>query len=261
MPTPYPQKIRKMREKQGFSQGHMAKQLGMTRPTYSQIETGKRDITLAELQKIAAILGFAPESLLADREPAAELSVELPKPGHSPARQEMRILVSRASLKKFKAVLLYLLEKVGAMPHIGETTIYKLLYFVDFDYYEKFEEQLIGATYIKNKFGPTPVEFKKIVDKMEADGEITRVRSKYFQHEQKKYLPLHDPDLSCLSARELAHIDEVLARLGGKNATELSQYSHQDVPWITAQNGRKIEYEAVFYRTPKTSVRNYDDPV
>ena len=39
----------------------------------------------------------------------------------------------------------------------------------------------------------------------------------------------------------------------------LSQYSHEDVPWISAEDGKPIEYEAVFYRTPKTSVRNYDD--
>ena len=63
-------------------------------------------------------------------------------------------------LKKFKEVLLYILEKVGSKPNVGMTVLYKLLYFIDFDYYEKFEEQLLGATYIKNHF-TNPVEFKK----------------------------------------------------------------------------------------------------
>jgi len=66
----------------------------------------------------------------------------------------MRIIISQANVKKFKEVFLYILEKVGARPNIGETALYKLLYFIDFDYYEKFEEQLIGAKYIKNHFGP-----------------------------------------------------------------------------------------------------------
>ena len=52
------------------------------------------------------------------------------------------------------------------------TVLYKLLYFIDFDYYEKFEEQLVGATYIKNHFGPTPVEFKKIVDTIKLKREL-----------------------------------------------------------------------------------------
>ncbi len=46
--------------------------------------------------------------------------------------------------------LLYVLNKVGCKYNVGETVLYKLLYFIDFDFYEKYEEQLIGATYVKN---------------------------------------------------------------------------------------------------------------
>ena len=34
---------------------------------------------------------------------------------------------------------------------------------VQLEGFAEFEEQLLGATYIKNHFGPTPVEFKKIL--------------------------------------------------------------------------------------------------
>ena len=57
----------------------------------------------------------------------------------------------------------------------------------------------------------------------------------------------------------MRHIDEVLARLGDKNAKELSEYSHEDTPWLVAKENQPLDYEAVFYRTPKTSVRNYDE--
>ena len=46
---------------------------------------------------------------------------------------------------------------------------------------EKFEEQLIGAKYIKNHFGPTPIAFVKIVKEMEKDGDLAPVIKKYFQ--------------------------------------------------------------------------------
>ena len=55
----------------------------------------------------------------------------------------------------------------------------------------------------------------------------------------------------------MRHIDEVIARLGDKNATELSEYSHEDVPWLIAEENQPLDYDAVFYRTHKTSVRNY----
>ena len=78
------------------------------------------------------------------------------------AKQEERISVPQERLDKFKEVLLYIIKKVGAKPNVGEAVLCKLLYFIDFDYYEKFEEQLIGAIYIRNHFGPTPVEFPAI---------------------------------------------------------------------------------------------------
>ena len=140
-----------------------------------------------------------------------------------------------------------------------EKPIYKLLYFIDFDYYEKFEEQLIGAKYIKNHFGPTPIEFKKITDQMIENKEIERIRSKHFQYEQKKYLPIRSANLKILSAQEIQHIDKVLNRLAWKNAKELSAYSHSDTPWQVHEVGEEISYESVFYRDNDHSVRNYED--
>ena len=48
-----------------------------------------------------------------------------------------------------------------------------------------------------------------------------------------------------LSANELKTIEEVLNRLSEMNATQISEYSHGDVPWLTTEDGAKIEYEAV----------------
>jgi uncharacterized phage-associated protein len=66
------------------------------------------------------------------------------------------------------------------------------------------------------------------------------------------------PNLKVLKASELALIDEVLCRLSEKNANQISEYSHNDVPWITAEDGKPINYESVFYRTKEYSVRIYD---
>lgn len=172
-----------------------------------------------------------------------------------------RISVPQKNLNKFKQVLLYILGKVGSKPNIGETVIYKLLYFIDFNFYEKYEDQLIGATYIKNQHGPTPKEFIKIRKEMIEKDEIVKVKGKYFNFPQTKYLPLILPDLTQLKAHELKVIDDVLNQLSDMNAKQISQYSHEDVPWVTASKGEPIDYETVFYRTSCYSVREYDaDP-
>jgi len=144
-------------------------------------------------------------------------------------------------------------------PNIGETVLYKLLYFIDFDYYEKYEEQLIGAKYIKNTYGPSPVGFNRLVERMIKDGDVEKVESEYFQYPQRKYLPRRKPDLSLLNANEKEVIDDVLNNLSDMTATQISEYSHGDVPWLTTDNQKAIEYESVFYRTPAYSVREYDE--
>jgi uncharacterized phage-associated protein len=175
------------------------------------------------------------------------------------AKEEtVRVDVPQENVKKFKEVLLYILEQVGAKPNVGQTVLYKLLYFIDFDYYELFEEQLTGAKYIKNTFGPTPADFSKIIRDMSDAGDIEMVRSQFFDKEQTKYLPRRRADLSCLSARELNHVGRVLNKHSDKTATQLSDLSHRDVPWIGTEERGVIPYESVFYRTPETSVRDYE---
>jgi transcriptional regulator with XRE-family HTH domain len=249
--------ILKQRKKHNLTQEFLATELGISRPTYVQIEQGERDLTVTEAKKLASVFNMSLRDLLNGND--NEIEVNFEEGTDKPAEPEMRIILTHANIRKFKEVLLYILEKVGARPNIGEIAIYKLLYFIDFDYYEKFEEQLIGAKYIKNHFGPTPIEFKKIADQMIEKGEIEKIKSKYFQHEQKKYLPRRAADLKTLSAQEIQHIDEVLARLAWKNAAELTDYSHSDTPWRVHKMGEEISYETVFYRDNDHSVRNYED--
>ncbi|MEK7094493.1 MAG: Panacea domain-containing protein, partial [Patescibacteria group bacterium] len=171
------------------------------------------------------------------------------------------INVPQEKAEKFEQTLLYIITKIGGKPNIGQTALYKLLYFIDFDYYEKFEEQLIGAKYIKNHYGPTPVMFAKFIERLEKNGKVEKVKSKFYKHEQTKYLvnPNEPIDLSALSAQELAHIDWEINRLGDLTATQISALSHLDTPWVAAKDRESLEYEHVFYRPEETSVREYDE--
>ncbi|HAK61483.1 MAG TPA: XRE family transcriptional regulator [Nitrospiraceae bacterium] len=248
-------RIKALREKAGMSQEALARSMKLPRPAISQIESGARKIATDELIKFSQVFHVSVDDLLnPGKEP--EVSLQVGK-RQKEAKPQMRISVPQNNLQKFKEVLLYVLNKVGAKENIGETVIYKLLYFIDFDFYEKYEEQVIGATYIKNTYGPTPVEFVKIVEKMIEDEEIEKIKSEYFNFPQTKYLPRRKPDLAQLKANEVDVIDDVLNRLSEMNASQISAYSHNDVPWMTTEDGEAIDYESVFYRTPPYSVRAY----
>jgi transcriptional regulator with XRE-family HTH domain len=231
--------IRGMREKHDMSQAELAKRLGMSRPTLIKVEKGERKLSRDEEETIQKIFDIAKEH-------------------PSGSSDDVRISIPEKNLEKFKQVFLYVLEKTAGRPNVGMTVLYKLLYFIDFDYYEKYEDQLMGLTYIKNHHGPTPREFVKVIENMKESGELEEVKSKYFTFEQRKFLPHQHADLSKLSAQEIAMVDNVLARYADKSATDLSALSHEDTPWIAAEEGKNIEYDHVFYRPEKLSVRQYD---
>ena len=232
--------ILKKRKEFKLSQTELAKRMGISRPTLNKIEIGERELKENESREIKKIFhGFA-----------LNKSIE---------KNNVRINIPEKNIEKFKQVMLYVLEKVGAKPNVGMTVLYKLFYFIDFDYYEKYEEQLMGLTYFKNTHGPTPREFKMVIDQMKLDGELEQVKSPYFKFEQIKFLPHKEADLSLLNGQELEMINDVLDRYADKGAKELSDMTHRDMPWKASENGEDIDYEFAFYRPDEFSVRDYDE--
>ena len=252
--------ILEQRKKHNLTQEFLASQIGVSRPTYVQIEQSGRDLTISEAKKLADVFEIPFENFLQGEEEAKTI-IKMGKKIKQIQKKEkeIRISIPQEKADKFRQIFLYILKKVGGKPNVGMTVLYKLLYFMDFDYYEKYEEQLMGLTYIKNHHGPTPKEFIKVIEEMKRKKEIEEVKSQYFTFEQRKYLPHISADLSQLNGREVEMIDAVLARLSDKSASELSDYSHSDVPWMTHEEGEEISYESVFYRNDPYSVRKYDD--
>lgn len=253
--------IQGQRKKRNLTQEYLMSELGISRPTYMQIEKGERDITVTEAKTLAAIFDMSMESFLNEKEeqfPVVE--IQKSKKKKSVKKNTIRISIPQEKADKFEQTLLYILEKIGGKPNIGQTVLYKLLYFIDFDYYEKYEEQLIGAKYIKNTYGPTPIMFAKIIDRLEKERKIETIKSKFYRHEQTKYLvnPENMTNVSALSSQELAHIDWEIDRLGSMTASQITALSHLDTPWVAARDKEPLEYEHVFYRPDETSVRQYE---
>src|SRR5690606_18981508 len=103
---------------------------------------------------------------------------------------EERISIPKLNVEKFKQILLYILEKCAGKPNVGETVLYKLLYFSEFNYYEVYEEHMIGATFKKLPYGPVPQRLDSVLNKMEENGELKMIKTQYFDLTQKRYIPL-----------------------------------------------------------------------
>lgn len=254
--------IQKLRKKHNLTQEFIASEIDVSRPTYLQIEQGKRDLTLTEARKLAEVFEIPFETFLQEKE-TTKITVQIKdqQKKRKKEKAEIRISIPQKNVDKFKQVLLYILKKIGGKPNIGMTVLYKILYFIDFDYYEKYEDQLMGLVYLKNNYGPTPLLFKDLIQEMIKKNEIEKIKSKFHRYPQIKYLinPSIEPNLSILNGQEKDHIDWELQRLSDLTANQLSDLSHKDVPWITANDNKPLDYESVFYRSSKTSVRKYDN--
>jgi transcriptional regulator with XRE-family HTH domain len=256
--------IQTLRKEAGLTQELVAQKIGIGRTTYLAIEAGRRELGVSEIKRLADLYQIAPGDVIDGKAPvapdesSARLS-ELPKDA-PPAEAAPRNTSPKTNARKVRDVLLYVLGRIGARPNVGETVLYKILYFIDFDFYELHGRSVTGLAYVRNHYGPTPARrFRDIVEGMVAARELELVETACFSHTQKKYLPTAQPDLTSLSAQEVKHIDEVLERLGDKNATELSLLSHKDVPWITAEPNKPIDYQMAMYRTNATSRREFED--
>ena len=248
--------LRSLREERKLSQDAVAKALGVSRPTYVALEQGRRGLTLAEAEKISTFYDISLENIVVgERSEPVPVRVARSRKESAP---KPRITVPKEKIEKFKQVLLYILGKTAGKPNVGMTVLYKLLYFADFDYYEKYGEPLMGLRYFKNHHGPSPRSFVSVVREMEQRGELEEVHSKYFTYEQRKYLPHAAPDLSRLTGRDVEAVDDVLARYADKSAAELTRLSHIDPPWVAAKFGKDMEYELVYYRPDALSVGTYD---
>jgi len=250
-------RLTELRKMKGFSQEDLAKSVKISRPSLAQIELGNRSVDILELQKLALILEFSLDDFMS-KDFTATRDVETNEE-KKVKKEEERISVPTLQISKFKNVLLYILEHCAGKPNVGETVLYKLLYFSDFNYYELYEEHLTGAKYRKLPYGPVPQKLDTIIGQMIEKRQLQRVKTTYHGLSQTRYLPLIKADLTELRASEKEIIDRVIEQMSDWSATMISEYSHKDLPWEATEEGKDISYNLAFYRELPYSVRVYNE--
>ena len=125
------EKIKKLRTDAGLSQEELARLIGISRPTLSQIELGERELKADEISRFAEIFEM----------PTAEF--------FESTVSEIRVERVNDPHRKLKHLILYILGKCGQKPNVGEIVLNKLLYFCDFNYYELTFDSITGTTYLK----------------------------------------------------------------------------------------------------------------
>jgi uncharacterized phage-associated protein len=154
------------------------------------------------------------------------------------------------NIDKYENTILYLASKLGGSVR-GKKKLAKLLYFVDFDYFEKYESSITGATYVHLPMGPFPSELMETVQSLVSKGLLgtSSVANAENYSPTEVFTALSEPDLSVFGAEEIAMMDRVAGRYGELNGGQLEQLSHAEAPYIATEMNEEIPYELSFYRS------------
>lgn len=230
-------KIQLLREQAGMTQEEMAEHMDLTRQAVGQIEKGDRKVDSLELLRLASCFDVPLEYLLWMEGPSSNV-------GRSPH------IAVKFIPEKLRNLLLYVLKKCGGKPNVGETVLYKLLYFIDFDSFEILSAPVTGIPYVKMQFGPVPrkADYDGVIKKMTDQDELKIFSHQFYDKVQKRYVALIEPDLASFSADEINLVDKVINRMSDMTATEISNYVHADAPWKATANMEIIDYGLVHDR-------------
>ena len=154
----------------------------------------------------------------------------------------------KISEKKYKEVILYLAEKLGGEIK-GKKKLAKLLYFVDFDFYEKFQKSLTGDVYKALPMGPFPITMEKVLADMANEKKITIK----FEKERADYNPTEiyrakEKNKGSFSKEEQQILDRVVLKYGHLSGKQLEDLTHAEAPYIGTAPNQEIAYELAFYR-------------
>lgn len=136
----------------------------------------------------------------------------------------------------------------------------KLLYYVDFDHYEKYGASVTNAKYRKLPHGPYPDKIEQIVEDMERRGLVVSVKGARGMYAQNRLVTkngVFDPLI--FSGAEMEILNSVACRWEGATAKQIENATHKEAPWAATETGKAIDYEMAQYRSPLDDNEEVDD--
>ncbi len=155
--------------------------------------------------------------------------------------------------EKYKNVILYLAKNTGNGSVWGKKKMYKLLYYLDFDFFEKYEKPVTGDIYHKLQMGPAPSYFDVIAQELKEEGklEIGKGKTGAGYNDAVVYRAKREPDVSIFVKEEIKMMDRIIKLYGGKSGSQLETLTHKEAPYLAVDEGEEMPLELAHYRGTK----------
>lgn len=150
--------------------------------------------------------------------------------------------------KKYKHVILFFANKIKNGT-LRKLKMMKLLYFLDFDFFEKYGKSVTGDQYLRFENGPVPRMAEKIIKQMNSiDIKISKRKVGAGYNDQQHIEALKDFDLKLFTKEELIMMEEVADKWSLFSGAEMKSASHGEAPWIATKPDGMIDYNLTYYR-------------
>ena len=218
----YLEKIKELRKEKGFSQEQVAKSIGVSRPTYTAIESGKQELSLEEAKKLATLLGLSIDELSSG---------------------------NISNMQKYKQMLLaFLRMNISKDGKIPKTKLAKMLYLSDFAWFYNHLESMSGMPYRKIEYGPVPDAFFRAIDELESDGKINidckceNGKDMYLISETESN---KNEKITAITSEEKALIKKIAEKWKNKKTKEIVNFTHNQLPYTLCRDNEIIPYELI----------------
>jgi uncharacterized phage-associated protein len=150
--------------------------------------------------------------------------------------------------KKYRNIILFFANKIRNGT-LGKLKMMKLLYFMDFDFFEKYGRSITGDEYLRFEYGPVPRMAEKILKHM--DGKDIKICNRKIcegMHDQQHIEGLNEFEMDVFSREELLMMEEIADKWEKFSGAEMKNASHGEAPWIATKPNKVIDYNLTYYR-------------
>lgn len=164
--------------------------------------------------------------------------------------------MARINHKKYKNAVLFFAQKVQNGT-LGKLKMMKLLYYLDFDFFEKYGRSVTGDEYLRFENGPVPRMAEKLLKEMNGkEIKITKRAIGTGYNDQMHIEARADFDVNAFEKEELLMLEEIAAKWEKFTGSEMKNASHGEAPWIATKPNEVIDYNLALYRNKYGEMAN-----
>lgn len=156
--------------------------------------------------------------------------------------------MAKIDTQKYESVILYITQKLGGEIR-GKKKLAKLLYFVDFDSFEKNNQPITGDNYKALPMGPFPEHMPEMIKELSDKNKISVGSVSEHPDNATEVYKLIVKNLKFnFSQEEIKTLDRIIQKYGHLSGQELEVLTHAEAPYIGTKSGGVIAYELAYYR-------------